>query len=400
MARVITVTSGKGGVGKTNISVNLALQLAGSGYRTCLFDADLGLANINILLGIYPAFTLEDVITGQKTLGEILVRNHRGIDIIPGSSGIEKLANLETAQIERLIAAFAELEDYDFFIFDTSAGISKNVVSFCLASTEVILIITNEPTSLTDGYALIKILTHNGFKQPVMVVVNQSKNPRITKIAYTKFKETVQRFLAVDILPLGAIAQDSCVVEAVKAQKPFTLLYPNSPAAKGLLTITQNLINRAPETDARGGLGTFWSRFLNLLHGPLKIAGSTAAAKPVATDPPAATSPAPDPAPEEGPSAMVEPAQDEPASGSATATAPPEAPLPPADLPRAPARRSDSLAQSLASISAELAGIRKIMAGGTPHVRPPTLDGAAPASAVPDRIPLDFEGYLQQRRDS
>ena len=140
MARVITVTSGKGGVGKTNISANLALCLARQGFRTCLFDADLGLANINILLGLYPEYDLGDVILNEKTVDDIIIKDFKGIDIIPGSSGVDKMADLGPEKLDYLIKSFSELDgEYDFFIFDTSAGVSKNVVSFCMTSSEVIL---------------------------------------------------------------------------------------------------------------------------------------------------------------------------------------------------------------------------------------------------------------------
>jgi flagellar biosynthesis protein FlhG len=151
MSRIITVTSGKGGVGKTNISVNMALYLASQKYRVCLFDADMGLANIDILLGLYPEYTLEDVLTREKRLQDVIIRDYSGIDIIPGSSGVRKMADPEPGEIDFLMDALSELQDYDFFFFDTSAGISKNVISFCMASPEIILVVTPEPTSWTDA---------------------------------------------------------------------------------------------------------------------------------------------------------------------------------------------------------------------------------------------------------
>ena len=129
MARIVTVTSGKGGVGKTNISANMALHLASLGYRTCLFDADLGLANINILLGLYPEYNLEDVILNNKTVKDIIIRDYDGIDIIPGSSGVEKIANLEHEQIDQLVKSFSEFDSYHFFFFDTSSGASQKTLS-------------------------------------------------------------------------------------------------------------------------------------------------------------------------------------------------------------------------------------------------------------------------------
>ena len=146
MKRVITITSGKGGVGKTNISVNLAAQLAKEGLRTCIFDADLGLANINILLGISPEYNLEDVITGEKSLTDILVHDPCGVDIIPGGTGVEKLTAMTPESLSRMIKAFSCLEGDDILFFDTSPGISRDVISFCMASKEVVLVVIPEPT--------------------------------------------------------------------------------------------------------------------------------------------------------------------------------------------------------------------------------------------------------------
>jgi MinD-like ATPase involved in chromosome partitioning or flagellar assembly len=273
MARVMTFTSGKGGVGKTNISVNLALYLASLGYRTCLFDADLGLANVNILLGLYPENTLEDVIFDKKSMVDILIRNYRGIDIIPGSSGIERMADLESDLVDHIINSFSELNDYDYFLFDTSAGISRNVVSFCMASSEIILVITPEPTSLTDGYSLLKILSLNGFSDSVMVVVNQSKNIENAKTVYSKFKKAVQKYLPIKLLPLGTIIQDSHVVEAVKSQKPFISLYPNSNASKCIKLIAMNVVkNEVPDMETNGLQG-FWRKCFKLLQSPLQLSG-------------------------------------------------------------------------------------------------------------------------------
>ena len=140
MARIITVTSGKGGVGKTSLSLNLSLSLASKGCKVCLFDADLGLANVNILTGIYPKKDLESVINGQFKLNEIIIKDFQGIDIIPGSSGVKKIADLTKTQTRTLIRAFLDLEDYDYFIFDTSAGISSQVLSFCMASMKSFLL--------------------------------------------------------------------------------------------------------------------------------------------------------------------------------------------------------------------------------------------------------------------
>ncbi len=274
MTRTITITSGKGGVGKTNISVNLALHLATLGHRTCLFDADLGLANINILLGLNPEYDLEDVILNRRTLQDIIIRDYKGIDIIPGSSGTEKMANLEDDQMDHLIRSFSELDGYDFLLFDTSAGISKNVIAFCLASSEVVLIITPEPTSLTDAYALLKVLSLNGFKGTAKIVVNQCKSVPIAKFVYNKFKETVQKYLPLNVMPLGIVVYDKKVVEAVTTQQALVLLYPESNASKCIKNITKHLLENKPKDLESSGMASFWTRCLQLIKSPLNLTGS------------------------------------------------------------------------------------------------------------------------------
>ena len=266
--RTITITSGKGGVGKTNISVNLALHLSTLGYRICLFDADLGLANINILLGLNPKYSIEDVIFNRNSLQDIIIRNYKGIDIIPGSSGVEKMANLESDQVEHLTRSFSELDGYDFLLFDTSAGVSRSVIAFCLASSEVVLIITPEPTSLTDSYALLKILSLNGFNGKAKIVVNQCQSVTIAKLAYNKFKEAVQKHLATDIMLLGIVMQDQKVLEAVGTQQALLLLYPESKASKSIKDITKSLLKIPPEDVETSGMMPFWTKCLRLMKSP------------------------------------------------------------------------------------------------------------------------------------
>ena len=183
MTRAITVTSGKGGVGKTNISLNIALRLSSLGHKTCLFDADLGLANINILLGIRPTYDIQDLIDNRQTLQNVLFSSH-DIDILPGSSGVEELANLAPDKISALLQSLTPLSKYDFLIFDTSAGIAKNVIAFCLSCPEVVVVITPEPTSLTDAYALLKVLSANKYKGSIKVVVNQCPDIKAAKSGY------------------------------------------------------------------------------------------------------------------------------------------------------------------------------------------------------------------------
>ncbi len=264
MARIITITSGKGGVGKTSISLNLSLSLASKGYKVCLFDADLGLANVNILTGIYPKKDLEHVISGQFNLNDIIIKDFQGIDIIPGSSGVKKIADLTQTQTGTLISAFLDLEEYDYFIFDTSAGISSQVLSFCMASHEIILIATCEPTSLTDAYSMLKVLSKYGYDCPVKIVINQVKSGRAAQKAYTQLKDTVNKFLLLKVLPLGIMASDKNVRAAVISQTPFFMLFPDTIASKCINSISKKLIE-SPGIYGDIPLELFWDKCLSFL---------------------------------------------------------------------------------------------------------------------------------------
>ncbi len=265
MARIITVTSGKGGVGKTSISLNLSLSLASKGFKVCLFDADLGLANVNILTGIYPKRDLESVIYGQFSLNEIIIRDFQGIDIIPGSSGVKKIADLTRTQTGTLISAFLDLEEYDYFIFDTSAGISSQVLSFCMASHEILLVATCEPTSLTDAYSMLKVLSKRGYNYPVKVVINQVKSGKAAQSAYSQLKDTVNKFLNLKVQPLGIMAQDKNVRAAVISQTPFFMLFPDTIASKCIKAIAKKLIKNSGQYSDMP-LELFWDKCLTFFE--------------------------------------------------------------------------------------------------------------------------------------
>lgn len=274
MARIITVTSGKGGVGKTNISLNMSLYLATLGYSTCLFDADMGLANVDILLGLYPEFTLEDVLSGQKQMKDIMLKGPSGLDIIPGSSGVKMLADPEPGNIEYLVKSLSGLGEYDYFIFDTSAGISKNVISFCLTSPEIVLVMTPEPTSITDAYALLKILCLNRVESTVMIAINQCMSMEVAYKLYAKFREVVQKNLKMDIFPLGTIPLDPHVSKSVKEQEPLITRYPASDAAKGIKNLARYLISKGTTELNNYELKDFWKKCLERLNSELVLTGT------------------------------------------------------------------------------------------------------------------------------
>ena len=274
--RVIAVTSGKGGVGKTNISVNLAASLSLAGQRVMLMDADLGLANVDVLLGLEPHFDLQHVISGEKSLDEIIVQGPLGIHVVPASSGVEKMAELTSVEHASLIAAFSELKQpIDVLIVDTAAGIADGVVSFAKACQEVIVVVCDEPTSLTDAYALIKVLSmRHGIKQ-FQILANMVKDERQGLNLYEKLLNTTDRFLEVGLKYLGAVPFDEQLRQSVRAQKPVVEAYPRSPASKALVRISEK-INRWPLPDQATGYLQFFVERL------LAAAGSTA--KPVAAD--------------------------------------------------------------------------------------------------------------------
>jgi flagellar biosynthesis protein FlhG len=276
MAKIITFTSGKGGVGKTNLCANLAMQLSAQGYRICIFDADFGLANINIVFGLRPPKTIADVILHGIPLQDIMIKNYHGIDIIPGCSGIEAIANLEPAKCESLIESFSLLDIYDFVFIDTGAGIAKNVISLCLASSEVIIVITPEPTSLVDAYALLKVLCMNGADSPVKVVVNHCKNTTVAKRTYARFQEVVQKNLYLEIQPLGLIIEDPKVSEAVLRQRPFVSHYPNTIASKCIRSIANKYLQtNTTHPQKHSSMNTFWKQCIATFKGRLKIEGLT-----------------------------------------------------------------------------------------------------------------------------
>lgn len=240
--RVLAVTSGKGGVGKTHITANLAYSLAKLGKRALVFDADMGLANIDILLGLAPRYNLHHVLLGQKTLREILVRGPADIRIMPGSSGVHELADLSRGQKLALMDELGGLDEhFDFMIIDTAAGITGNVLYFNMAAKEVIVVVSPEPTSLTDAYALIKLLYQKHAEKRIMLLVNMVRNFQEAREVYLKVSRATEHFLDLTIEYLGHIVSDETVAEAVRQQKAHAELYPRARASQCIQTIARKL---------------------------------------------------------------------------------------------------------------------------------------------------------------
>ncbi len=264
-ARVIAVASGKGGVGKTNFTVNLALALQKAGKNTVIFDADLGMANIDVVLGVVPSFNLVHVIR-QKTMQEILVESPSGVHILPGSSGTEELANLNNDQINELIQQWMTIDgDYDYILVDTGAGIHSNVINFLQAADEVVVILTAEPPSITDAYGLIKVLARKEIKSPIHLVVNQAENFDEGRQIFKRVNKVAMEFLQIELNLLGIIPYDEKVSVSVKRQKPFLSEYPNSQASKGIQSISRNLLQQPLQKPA-GGMKQFFSKMIGFFR--------------------------------------------------------------------------------------------------------------------------------------
>lgn len=264
--RIITVTSGKGGVGKSSVSINIALQFCREGKRVIIFDADFGLANIEVMFGVIPKYTLADLMFKGKELKEIITEGPEGVMFVSGGSGVARLVNLDQEQVKRIVHKLAELEELaDVVIIDTGAGISPAVLEFVASSPEVLLVTTPEPTSITDSYALLKALAmHQDFDRDgtrINVVANKVNSVAESRGVFEKLSAVVERFLGIDLTYLGAVPFDSNITRAVMKQKPVTIAYPGSAPAKALQTISERLINgEESAAESKKGVSYFFSK--------------------------------------------------------------------------------------------------------------------------------------------
>lgn len=268
-ARVITVTSGKGGVGKSNLSVNLAIQFRKMGKRVLIFDADFGLANVEVMFGAIPKFNLSDLIYRGKDISEIITEGPMEIGFISGGSGILGLNNLTREQIVYLVKCLEKLGTMtDIIIVDTGAGISDAVLEFVLASPEVLLVSTPDPSSLTDSYSLLKALYHHpDFAQnqsQIYVVSNRVTNGEEGRQLFEKLDSVVKQFLAGKIQYLGAIPQDGALEKAVRQQKPVSLSNPNSKSAEAFEAIAKAIMKEENAVvNTKWGITKLINKFMN-----------------------------------------------------------------------------------------------------------------------------------------
>tara|TARA_R110001592_G_scaffold324870_3_gene604629 strand:- start:20285 stop:21835 length:1551 start_codon:yes stop_codon:yes gene_type:complete len=280
--RVIAVTGGKGGVGKTSIAINLAIALSRTGSKVCLFDGDTGLANTNVMLGLYPAFTLEHLFTGERSIQEIVINGPEGIQIVPGASGVAQCVELDVGQQQRLVTSIRAIEKhYDYLLVDTAAGIGPTVLHFIAASQLALIVITPEPTSLTDAFSLLKVLKRRGYRRKVQVVVNMAANPSQSKKAYSRFSQAVFKYLNLHTEYLGSVWMDESMRNAVVTQKPVALFPKTDPSARCFYRIAESI----DELFERPGTPTlafsdYWQKVVERQHRGRSLVSEISSVKP------------------------------------------------------------------------------------------------------------------------
>lgn len=263
--QVIAVSGGKGGVGKSNVSVNLGIALAQKGRRVVLLDADLGLANIDVLLGITANRNLSDVLAGDCDLRDVLVDGPGGIKIVPASSGTQRMTQLSSMEHTGLINAFSELGDQiDVLIVDTAAGISESVISFLRASQELLLVVCDEPTSITDAYALIKLMNREYGTNRFRILANQVRNEQEGKHLFEKLTRVTERFLDVALQYVGMVPYDEAVRKAVQRQKAVLDAYPRAKASLAIRALAEKVDNWPLPSSPRGHLEFFVERLVEV----------------------------------------------------------------------------------------------------------------------------------------
>ncbi len=258
-ARVLAVTSGKGGVGKTNLTVNLSYALVDLEREVMVLDADLGLANVDVLLGTVPNLHLGHVIEGKADILDVIYEAEGGLKLIAGGSGVEELADLPESDLLRFIRSLRKLESRtDFLLIDTGAGMGRHVTDFVLAADMVLVVCTVEPTSITDAYALIKTVVRRNPAADIKLVMNQAENRADAEEAADRLSATVLRFLDTSVELLGVVPMDREVSRSVRNQQPFYLAAPSSPASRAVRELAQKIAGESAA--ASTGVGLFFDR--------------------------------------------------------------------------------------------------------------------------------------------
>lgn len=268
-ARVITVTSGKGGVGKSNVSVNLAINLKRKGKRVVIFDADFGLANIEVIFGIVPKYNMFDIIYNNKDISEILTTGPLGIEFISGGSGVKELLKLDKSQLTYMVERLYDLDCFaDIIIIDTGAGISESVLDFISASNEVILVTTPEPTAITDAYAVLKAIKRRNdgiSNKEINLLVNRVDSANEGMEIYEKLNKVTDRFLDINLNNIGFLPNDKHLSKAVIEQKPVSILYPKASISKAFEDIAENVLNHGTYNNTKQyGLSSIFNNILRM----------------------------------------------------------------------------------------------------------------------------------------
>jgi flagellar biosynthesis protein FlhG len=263
--RCIAITGGKGGVGKTNISINLATSFSRLNKRVMLLDADFGLANVDVVLGLTPEKNLLHVIENKSSLKDVLLDGPENIKIVPASSGVKRMANLNSLEQSGLISAFSEMGDQiDVMIIDTAAGISDSVVHFARAAGEVVVVVCDEPASIADAYALIKVLSRDYAVNKVSVISNQVESKAHGEMLFNQILKVINKYLDVSVSYLGAVPEDAYLKKAVKRQLAVTCAYPRSRSSEAFKEIAKKMNNRKIEEFSSGNLEFFAEQLINI----------------------------------------------------------------------------------------------------------------------------------------
>lgn len=261
--KVLAICSGKGGVGKTNVASNIAVALAATGLDVCLLDADTGLANVDVLFGLTPRLTLSNVVDGSADIERIMLPGPQGLRVVPASSGIFSMIELPAASQAAIVQAFSDLKQQpDILIVDTAAGISAGVARFVQAAQHPVVVIRDEPASLTDAYALIKVFSRGYGILRFHVVTNQSMTPSSGRALFKKLLKVTDSYLDVDIRHMGDVPNDQYLLKAVQAQRAVVDMYPASPSGRAFRRIGKIVSRMRPWTTPVGGIEFFFERML------------------------------------------------------------------------------------------------------------------------------------------